>query len=203
MANKNHAPNGQFTPGNLVRTVRGLEDLSDEQWPLTIDRQPKKKGTGREVLDSVMEDLRDVKVSERVQRESEVQRRDEEARRVIGDPNASEEQKEQARAYQAARQEEILRRNAMDRGLREMAKQGAQDSAATDGQMPSHPDGQKGEDKSFREQVGRTLGNFFKSAQSARNSAPVNKTGDIDVSATTYTQNGKVIHRKAHKRKRS
>jgi hypothetical protein len=164
--------------------IRHLDDTGEKrQMPETYeawarDPQPAPHKT---YVETALDYLSDVKVSDKVRRESEQQRMDEQALYTLNNPNSSEEEKAQAREYLDARNEMILRQNEDDRrrrGIVESAKKAGKGLMNTMGG------------------VGHVIKSEFAEAQRR-------PTGDIDVSAYDYTRNGKRVHVDAHKRKRS
>jgi len=162
---------GQWRRGDLMKG-----NLGEKSAPGHDERN------GREAMDMVMEELKDVKVSIRTEIEGNQQYFDQQALYTLNDPNSSEEDKAQAREYLDARSENILRMNEEDRrerGLMEAAKK-------------------------FGKGLMNTMGGVGRGIQSELNDAQHRPTGDIDVRAYDYTnENGKKVHVGAHKRKRS
>lgn len=133
-------------------------------------------------VQTALDYLDDVEVTDKTRIEGNQQYLDEQALYTLNNPNSSEEDKAQAREYLDARSESIRQMNEADRQERSLM-----DAA-----------------KKFGKGLMNTMGGVGRGIQSDLTDAQRRPTGDIDVRAYDYTnKDGKSVHVKAHKRKRS
>lgn len=206
-------PNGNIGPDDIKRvsdhpvagggrSPRGTVVPEDVRSNKMIGNPPQpQRQPDRSVLDEAMSELKDVEVSEKVRRDSERQQMDDRMYQQLISPDSTDEQREDARAYLDDRREEILRRNEVDRAMRN-----ADERTGTAEPHDAEPM-QGGRSETLMrvaKGLGTTIGVMAGGARHSISEARKSQAGDIDVSAYDYTnRSGKRVHVKRHKRRRS